>query len=197
MSQKFRNGQYWVVLASLLWLCACTRTAVNTSRVKEVPASQTKPSHETWPCPNVEDARASSASVDKIIDQAESFVANAAKGGMSAEQLKACKQRNDDWKRANQALVNHCIMLLGQDGTPVHPEIPEALQVLNGAGHCVENSLDAVSSHDTTTAQAYITRARSATDNANKLLDGTLKPFSRVSTGEKKDIGQSGHSSTN
>ena len=81
-------------------------------------------------------------------------------------------KREEDWKAKNKELAKNCELLLGADGTQVHPEIPIALGYLDYAGKRIEKSLEATTLQKFYLADAYVKGACEANSFARKLLEG-------------------------
>jgi hypothetical protein len=82
------------------------------------------------------------------------------------------KAKENAWKAKNDKLLSGCELLLGADGTPVFPEIPQALQNLSRADEALVKSIDAVALSDRKKARYYMKSARADVHRAMMLLDG-------------------------
>jgi len=166
---------------------ACAKTDVKVPQHSNEPQKQTAPNAEkmttgvapTLGCPTLDDAEDCVDECEVLIKQAESIVRDARnvvtnQSTASKLRISTWKQKESNWRGKVEALGKNCFLLLGADGTPVHPEIPLVLQTLDRASEWIESSIEALSLGNLKLARTYLRGARGALDFSTKLLEGRL-----------------------
>jgi hypothetical protein len=181
------------MLSVVLLVCACAKTDVKIPQrtvepAKHVSTSTEAKTTEVIPspeCPTVDDAEDCADECEILIKQAESIVREARKV-INTDRSTAWKtrislwnQKERSWKEKVASLEKNCYLLLGADGTAVHPEIPIALQSIDRAGEWVEKSLEAATLGDLKLAGTYLKGAKAAFGFSTKILDGRLNARTR------------------
>lgn len=82
------------------------------------------------------------------------------------------------WEIKNSSRIGSCWFLLGADGYEVHPELPLALENLRRSGNWLGHSVESAQRGNFKDAKEYISAARKAARQAEKLVHGKVRPKS-------------------
>src|SRR5277367_3818771 len=124
-------------------------------------------------CPTIDDARKSITTCTTLLDAAEGFLhppEQLKKSRELEEQIGSWTKYAESWDKKNQALISNCELLLGADGTEVHPEIKPALEDTGAAAKFLTKAVEAARLGQSADAQTSIKRARTALSCATQLL---------------------------
>jgi len=83
------------------------------------------------------------------------------------------------WEIKNSSRLSSCWFLLGATGYEVHPELPLALENLKRSGNWLEKSVESAQRGNFKDAKEYISAARKATRQAERLIHGKVRPKSK------------------
>lgn len=83
------------------------------------------------------------------------------------------------WEIKNSSRISSCWFLLGATGYEVHPELPLALENLKRSGNWLEKSVESAERGNFKDAKEYISAARKATRQAERLIHGKVRPKSK------------------